>query len=334
MLKNWKSQRGYTGIDIVLSAMILLVFTLIISTIFINIYLQYSDGQRNAAASSYLSSIAETIDKMYYQDITNENLAQIISQMRFANGYTATATVERYIPEGKTEENSIDLVKNITIEISYNIGGNAKKLKIEKIKAKELLITPNAPKISSNMVPVKYIVTDINSNEGYYQITSENDSTWYNYDNKVWATMMLTDGLIAEGNIVVNDSVKADLVGKKIISTDYKIFTWIPKFSKSTQDVIFLYSTSEKYVDSNGNLQEKGNEYTTSDSFENITGFWVAMYDYEVDAILTIFDKNANINNIEENQEQAVIDLSTSKYGTNSVNFQNIGHYRKIITVE
>ena len=252
---NFRSERGYTGVDVAIAIAMLAIFTTIIATIFSNIYMQYVDGQRNATASAYMSSLAERIDRMYYNEVTQSGINTIIDGMLIPDGYSLTANVKRYVPEGYTESTSEDLVKEIEIIISYKVGSGTRTLKINKIKAKEILITPNKPKLSSRMVPVKYIEADEPNGFGYYQITSQNDSTWYNYSNKVWAEVMLIDGLVVEGGIDVSSENLPYLIGQKII-TNTPVFAWIPSYAYNDAYIDFLYSTSNQIVDSIGNLTD------------------------------------------------------------------------------
>lgn len=339
MLKNWKSQKGYTGIDVAIAIIILLIFTLIISTIFTNIYMQYTDSQRNSVAMSYLTSVSELIDKMYYQDVyteqsnDEENLEARINELfgtsitsisdtnrqekleiTISNSYKITIIVSKYNPAGE------DLVKNVNIEVSYKVNNANKSIKIDKIKAKEILITPNKPQLQSGMVPVKFIVTDFVTGEGFWQISSENDTTWYNYENKVWASAMLQDGgLTVEGGIQVREDNMSNLVGKKIIKTT-QIFKWIPRYTLSNNDVVFLYSTSDKFINLNGNLEQKDPNSTVSDAFSNITGFWIAI-------------SEDGLGGTAESVRNAVSDFSQSKYGTDAEEFkkENISNRQVII---
>ena len=240
---------------------------------------------------------------MYYSEIEDNTLQEKIESMNIGSGYTLTASVERYQPEG---ENSQDLVKTITITVEYMVGKETEKVEIKRIKSKEILITPNKPKLTNGMVPVKYVVTGGNIEEGYWQITTENDSTWYSYENKQWANIMLQDGLTVEGGIKVTDKNKASLVGRKI-STMGSMFVWIPRYAYKIPDtnyhtstageinIIFLYSTSNNYIDENGNMQPISNMegYKIHPSFQNgtdtnyangegdseISGFWVAKFE-------------------------------------------------------
>ncbi len=114
----------------------------------------------------------------------------------------------------------------------------------------------NVPKLAEGMIPIKY-------SEGQWEICSENDSEWYNYDesHKEWANVMLSDG-----------TYKAETaeIGKKVEDTELgSMFVWIPRYAYSineygvekdgegeTQkitDVTFLVGTTNK--------DEDGNEY-------------------------------------------------------------------------
>ena len=143
---------------------------------------------------------------------------------------------------------------------------------------------------------------------------------------------MIIDGLIAEGNIAVTSENKSSLIGKKIINPNH-IFVWIPKYAKYNDNALFLYSTSERFVNSNGELSDLSNEYTINSAFDNITGFWIAKADYN--DIVTTFERNVNISsNIENNVKNAVIGLSQSNYGKNANEFTTISVSRQMITID
>lgn len=299
---NVKSRNGVTGIEITVAIVILTIFVSLISTIFINIYLNSTEAQRNTIATGYATQIAEMIDKMYYVDVEEDILSEKIEEIKIASGYTVTADVENYTPN----DDSKDLVKTITITVNYKVGNNEKTIKIEKIKAKEMLITPNKPKLSEGMVPVKYVTTDEISGQGYWEITTEDDSTWYNYTNKRWANVMLQDDLIVEGNVKVTNANRKNLVGKKV-TTLGSMFVWIPRYAykipeenyhTSTAgeiDIIFLYSTSDNYIDENGNMSSisnmegykihpsfqdgTDNNYANGEWDKELTGYWVAKFE-------------------------------------------------------
>ena len=47
----------------------------------------------------------------------------------------------------------------------------------------------NSPKLAEGMIPVKW-----NTSKNVWVVCDENDPTWYNYDSKEWANVMLRDG--------------------------------------------------------------------------------------------------------------------------------------------
>lgn len=361
MKKKLTSQKGYTGIDVAIAIAILIIFTAVISTIFLNIYLQHADAQRNATATSYLTTIAELIDRTYYQDINFDdtgsysnivnrvaslfNSTATVDVERIAatadedekmvftgsNGYTITLSINQFSPEGSGGTGQ-DLVKTVKVKVSYKSGSMTKNVKIEKIKSREMLITPNKPVIGKNMVAVKYVITDEIAGTGYWQITSKEDSVWYSYENKNWAKAMLLDDLVVEGGIIVNEENKDNLVGKKVIS-EGEIFEWIPKFAynSTTGELLFAYSTTDNYVkheDIYGTLAAMPADYNRTEmnsAFQAGTGFWVAKSDYSiVNSVVT----ESGLTQITAAQKQAATRLSTSKYGSNQSEYATISDNR------
>ena len=139
-----------------------------------------------------------------------------------------------------------------------------------------MLITPNKPIVSTNMVPVKYIISDYTTGFGYWQVTSEDDNTWYSYDNKIWAAVMPIGNIVVDGDVKVTSENKKKLVGKKIIVED-TVSYWIPRFASVSGDIVFVYSNSNMIVNQYGNLEEI-NENTINNAFDTVnneTGFWI-----------------------------------------------------------
>lgn len=312
--KLWKllmQNKGFTGVEITVAIVVLTIVISLITVLFFNIYLSYSDSKRNSEATAYATQIMELVQKMYYNEVTNENLAQKVLEMNIPSSYSIQVQVDNYNNGDNTKE---DLVKTVKIAVNYQVGQQNKNVSFETIKAKEMLITPNSPKLSAGMVPVKYVVTNRQTNAGYWQITAEDDSAWYSYENKRWANIMLQDGLTVEGGVVVTDENRKELVGKKV-ETMGSMFVWIPRYAYKIPeenlhtnvagqiDIVFLYSTSNSYVDTNGNLQDISNlsGYKIHPSFQSgetkknvaygitgyengewkteLTGYWVAKFE-------------------------------------------------------
>ena len=117
----FKRQNGFTGVDVAISIVLLGIFITVISTIFLNIYLSYTASQRNTTALAYATQIAELVDKLYFQDIDdnqNSKLMQGIQSLTFAQGYSPSVTVTQYTPQNSDIPN---IVKIVNIAISYKM---------------------------------------------------------------------------------------------------------------------------------------------------------------------------------------------------------------------
>ena len=75
----------------------------------------------------------------------------------------------------------------------------------------------NAPRLSQGMIPIKFNGTN-------WVICSENDLEWYDYQNKKWANIMLSDGKYK------NKSQVGQVVQDKELGS---MFVWIPRYAYS-----------------------------------------------------------------------------------------------------
>ena len=324
LITQIKSNKGFSGIEITVALVVLMIFVPLIVMIFTNIYLSYTNSRRNAEATAYATQIMEQIEKMYYADVTSAKLSNVIEQMNIPKGYGIQLEVNSYNEDDETKE---DLVKTVIVNINYKVGKQTQSIRFETVKAKEILITPNKPKLSKGMVPVKYVVTDRNTNEGYWQITAEDDPTWYNYTNKRWANVMFQNGLKAEGGITVNDSNRKSLIGKKIESYS-SISVWIPRYAYQTQNesydvteannnIVFLYNTTNNYINAEGNMAEitAMEGYSLHSAFQaNDTGLWFEVYESDEENVQNTL-KELNLDNLQNNLIGAMAHLLYSRYG-------------------
>ena len=77
----------------------------------------------------------------------------------------------------------------------------------------------NKPQISEGMIPVKYNGTN-------WVICDEDDEEWYDYENKKWANIMLSDGTYKQG---INAEVETIVQDTELGS----MFVWIPRYAYS-----------------------------------------------------------------------------------------------------
>lgn len=130
-------ERGATALDISTGALIFMLFTSIIFTLYLKIYEQSSIIKIHQVAMGYAIQICEDIDLEDYE--TTENLEEyknnIISKIDFpVDKYELTLKQEKYID---THPEANDIVKKIIINIKYTFDDQERSIEIKKIKVKE-----------------------------------------------------------------------------------------------------------------------------------------------------------------------------------------------------
>ncbi len=131
----------------------------------------------------------------------------------------------------------------------------------------------NKPVLLKGMTPVKY-----NEELNIWEVTTEDDVNWYNYDNKKWANVILSD--YENGNI-----------------EDASMFVWIPRYAykisndnynKNDEGIIGIkFLRDNTNYDKNGILVDSKNtksnlNYVVHPAFDmekELTGIWVSKYE-------------------------------------------------------
>ena len=141
----------------------------------------------------------------------------------------------------------------------------------------------NSPKLAEGMIPVKW-----NASKNVWVVCDENDPTWYNYDSKEWANVMLRDGLYKTGNNVEEGTEIAD---KDLGS----MYVWIPRYAYTISDANNENKINVTFVKGNTNEGVNGEIFTTDESVDTtstklihpgfnlggspLTGIWVAKFE-------------------------------------------------------
>lgn len=139
MKKNKKNRGeiGATGIDLTTGALIFILFTSVVFTLYLQIYKLSALVKIHEEAMGYMILICEDIDMQNYQ--ATENLDQyktgVMQRISLpSNKYTLSLSKVKYTDTNSTAQ---DVVKRITISIKYNFDNEVREIKINKIKVKE-----------------------------------------------------------------------------------------------------------------------------------------------------------------------------------------------------
>lgn len=133
-----KEEKGVTGIDISISLIVITIFISMIASLIANININAEDTQRKTKATSYAIQEIEKIRALGYsteyegKGINEEEILKeedILENQSFT-GYHKKILIKDYVLISNDNAKEANLVKEITVEISYKLAGKEKNIKI------------------------------------------------------------------------------------------------------------------------------------------------------------------------------------------------------------
>lgn len=148
MKNKIRGQEGFSGVDIVVSIGIIIIFASIISAIYLNLHMVHMEVERSGKATNYAISILEKVDELYYDDVTQNNFnaidigngKQSVAGIEIARGYTATVIVENYNQTAGVNNGKFDVVKTVYVTVEYKVGNKTQSIDMQKLKKREMMI--------------------------------------------------------------------------------------------------------------------------------------------------------------------------------------------------
>ena len=156
MLNKLKSQKGITGIDLSVSIIIIMLFVSVIAALSINVSSSLASKRRLEIASNCMTKIMETVDEMDYNNVEeiSDFWAIDVSANYTATGYglrqavqtilnneeenydilSVYLKVENYVPSDYAPETAPDLVKKVTVKITYKLNNQDETIEVTRIK--------------------------------------------------------------------------------------------------------------------------------------------------------------------------------------------------------
>ena len=140
-----KEEKGFTGIDIAISLIVITIFIAMIANLIANINLTAQDTNRKTIATSYAVQEIEKIkaqgyiESYEYKGITKEDILKeedIYNGSEFT-GYNKKVVIKDYILVVNDTTKKSNIVKEINVNISYKVGNKEKNVKISTYVAKE-----------------------------------------------------------------------------------------------------------------------------------------------------------------------------------------------------
>lgn len=125
MLKN---KKGFTGIDISISIIAIIIFTSTILGLMYNVKMENLKMQSKLLANIYLTEALENIAIAEYDDVTSENSSIILDM---PDAFNIKMDVSKISDEDGVKE---DIIKRVNVTISYKIGDKIYEESAERLK--------------------------------------------------------------------------------------------------------------------------------------------------------------------------------------------------------
>ena len=130
-----KSNKGVTITDVVVAVIILSVFTGVVGNLYYLIAKNNNLIKYNTVAVYNAIKIAEDIDKISYDEVTEDLNTNIKDRYNIPEGFSAQVNVVKYSDEDSTKQ---DIIKRVNITIKYKFLKEDKTYNLEKLKIKEI----------------------------------------------------------------------------------------------------------------------------------------------------------------------------------------------------
>lgn len=138
---NIKNEKGFTAIDIAIAIIIMTIFIALISNLIVNINLNSESIKRQTIATSYAIQEIEKIKAQGYineyndlgitqiEHLSNYNI-DIFDDTNNFTGFHKTVLIKDYIFIKNDNTKQKNLVKELTVEISYKLANKEQKVSI------------------------------------------------------------------------------------------------------------------------------------------------------------------------------------------------------------
>lgn len=133
-IKKLKSRKAISLVDIIIAMSILIMFISVIGSLYYQIILNSNMIRINATAVSYAVKIAEDIDRISYENVTDDLNTNIKERYALHDNFTASVNIKNYNENDDTKQ---DIIKIVTINIKYNYLDTSGEYTIKKLKIKE-----------------------------------------------------------------------------------------------------------------------------------------------------------------------------------------------------
>lgn len=132
--KILSDNKGVTGVDLVIAVIVIAIFTGVITQLMASIYKLSLEIQKSANANAYATMVLEKIDEKSFEEVTENFVTNLKDnkEVSIDDSYTITMQIT---PIDGVDEN---LMKKVALTVKYEISGEERLLRINKLKVKEI----------------------------------------------------------------------------------------------------------------------------------------------------------------------------------------------------
>lgn len=135
---NLKNNKGYTGVDISIAMIIIMIFIPTLFAISYSVQKTSNEVKRKSEAVSIATEILESAKVADYENLDNMEEEGYISvlEAKYSKdvSYDINIEVENYYPTDVEVEDREDLIKKVKVTVTYPIGKKTKSIDISTVR--------------------------------------------------------------------------------------------------------------------------------------------------------------------------------------------------------
>lgn len=134
---NLREQKGFAGSDIIIAVIILFIFVSLITTMFYNFNTSSKEVERRSEAVDIAINEIEQIKSNGFGQLIDNNIQCTQEAIEGKQGYYKTIVVQDYADTEEGTGKQRDIVKKVTVTITYKFKNQEQKVELSTILSKE-----------------------------------------------------------------------------------------------------------------------------------------------------------------------------------------------------
>lgn len=134
--KHLKNEKGVTGVDIVISIMVITTFVGLVTSLMSKIYRTSSEIQESSNAMAYLTIVAEKVDEKSFEDVISSS--DFVEKLKNDGEISIDSKYVITVTQSEIDGINKDYVRRIDLSVKYKVADSEKTINMAKLKVKEV----------------------------------------------------------------------------------------------------------------------------------------------------------------------------------------------------